>query len=630
MSAITLVRAELARVTSTRLGRAALGAIMLVPVLYGGLYLWGNQDPYANLDKVPAAIVVDDSGTSDAHYGQDVADELIDDGTFGWVIVNSDATAHSGVEDGTYAFALTFPESFSADLTSADSDSPSTAQMVLTTDDTNSYLSTTLAKQAATTARNALASTVAKQASQTLLEAVDQVRTGLVDAGSGASSLADGAASAADGASALASGTSDLSAGAVSLRDGLDQLEGEVATLPDSTSSLAAGAGQVASGVATAADSASALSAGTAQIASSAPQLRAQIAAAFTAAGVPSSQSAPLLAGLDSLSSAAAQTSAGSSALSSGLGTLTSASAQVATGADRLDSAAADLSSAVSAADAGAVGLADGAAQLQSGAASLSDGTAQLADGSSRLDSSLANGVAQVPATTAGDRATTAAAIADPVEVEQVAITEAQNYGAGLAPFFITLAAWIGIYAIFLIIRPLSREALTAARRPIRTALAGWLTPAMLGAVEMVIVFLVATLGLHLEPANAVGLLGFMLLVSLTFAAIVLALNVWLGGAGQFVALILMIVQLVTAGGTFPWQTLPAPLAALHSALPMSYSVSGIRQLLYGGTSQAVLAAVVPLVLWLVGALVVVVVGAAKQATFRTLGNLQPSPIGGN
>ena len=44
-----------------------------------------------------------------------------------------------------------------------------------------------------------------------------------------------------------------------------------------------------------------------------------------------------------------------------------------------------------------------------------------------------------------------------------------------------------------------------------------------------------------------------------------------------------MLVQLVSAGGTFPWQTIPTPLWGLHHVLPMSYSVDGLRHLLYGG-----------------------------------------------
>ena len=33
----------------------AFVALMTVPLLYGGMYLWGNLDPYGNLKHVPAA-----------------------------------------------------------------------------------------------------------------------------------------------------------------------------------------------------------------------------------------------------------------------------------------------------------------------------------------------------------------------------------------------------------------------------------------------------------------------------------------------------------------------------------------------------------------------------------------------
>ena len=76
------------------------------------------------------------------------------------------------------------------------------------------------------------------------------------------------------------------------------------------------------------------------------------------------------------------------------------------------------------------------------------------------------------------------------------------------------------------------------------------------------------------------------MLVSVTFIAIVHALNAWLGPAGQFLGLALMVVQLVTAGGTFPWQTIPVPLHGVHHVLPMTYAVDGLRQLMYGGLSS--------------------------------------------
>ena len=63
MKVFRMVRAELDRLTATVMSRVALAALLLVPVLYGGLYLWANQDPYAGLDRVPVALVVADTGT---------------------------------------------------------------------------------------------------------------------------------------------------------------------------------------------------------------------------------------------------------------------------------------------------------------------------------------------------------------------------------------------------------------------------------------------------------------------------------------------------------------------------------------------------------------------------------------
>ena len=119
-----------------------------------------------------------------------------------------------------------------------------------------------------------------------------------------------------------------------------------------------------------------------------------------------------------------------------------------------------------------------------------------------------------------------------------------------------------------------------------------------------------------------------MLLASMTFAAIILALNVWLGSVGQFLGLILMVLQLVVAGGTFPWQTLPEPLTSLHHLLPMSFAVDGLRQLMYGGDlSQAGTDAIV-LVCVLLGALVLTSIGVGRMMRSRTMRDLRPSLIG--
>ncbi len=40
----------------------SLAAILFVPIIYAGMFLWSFWDPYGKLDKVPVAIVNQDVG----------------------------------------------------------------------------------------------------------------------------------------------------------------------------------------------------------------------------------------------------------------------------------------------------------------------------------------------------------------------------------------------------------------------------------------------------------------------------------------------------------------------------------------------------------------------------------------
>ncbi len=53
MTAVRMALSELRRLTAGRLPKLAVVALLLVPLLYGGLYLYANHDPCGRLDKVP-------------------------------------------------------------------------------------------------------------------------------------------------------------------------------------------------------------------------------------------------------------------------------------------------------------------------------------------------------------------------------------------------------------------------------------------------------------------------------------------------------------------------------------------------------------------------------------------------
>ncbi|WP_241981212.1 YhgE/Pip domain-containing protein [Cryobacterium algoritolerans] len=734
MKIFAMVRAELARLTATVMSRIALMALLLVPVLYGGLYLWANQDPYAGLNRVPVALVVADTGapvtgTSSAdtahNYGDEVATQLVDDGTFQWHRVSA-ATARAGVADARYDFSVTIPADFSTAIASSAGSNPRQATITLTTNDTNSYLASTIGNQAAKTLREAIVAKVNKQAADRLLIGLSDVRANLVTAAAGAGRVTDGAASAgngsvslADGAGRLADGAGVLATGLGRLASGTGQVADAAAALSVGTGALATGTGQVADGAAQVAGGTTALSAGTVDLATGtgqvadgaaqvaagtqsladgAPALKAATGQAGTAlantgasltaarsairtrletAGLSPEQIQAVLAELDpvttglgtggaivtgidgqvgllvdssaALSAGAAQTAAGASAAATGATTVRDKTALLAAGADKtsagaaqsatgarsaangaagLATGAADVRDGASSASAGANAASAGASSLSSGAATLRDGLGVLQTGAGTLRDGLANGVTSIPDSTPEARTLQGSTIADPVALETAAVTSAGTYGAGLAPFFASLAGWIGIYALFLIVKPVSRRAITALHSPLKITLAGWLTPGLLGMVQMAALFAILAGVLKFEVHNPVGTYSMMGLAALAFAAIILALNVWLGSVGQFIGLVLMVIQLVTAGGTFPWQTLPAPLAWLHHVVPMSYAVDGIRQLMYGGNPATAWTDAGVLLLWLAGALTLAAIGVTRMTHFRTLRDLKPSLIG--
>ncbi|NYD74826.1 YhgE/Pip domain-containing protein [Leifsonia soli] len=612
-----MIAAEFRRLTASPMSIVALIALMCVPVLYGGLYLWANQNPYANLDRIPAAIVVDDAGTTvdgkTVNYGDDVADQLITDGSFQWHRVEKSSAA-SGVDDSKYDFSITFPKDFSSALASASGTAPHRAVVTLTTNDTNSYLASTIGTQAAEKIRTSIVKQVNEQAAKQFLVGLADIRSNLVTAVDGANQLVDGSATAQSGASQLADGTAQLSSGSQELAGKLGELASGAQQVSDGAAQVASGNQQLAAKVDEAAAAAS-------QIAAAAPAAQQDLLNRLAAAGATEAQLAQVKAVLGDLDT---KVQSGNTQIQSAVGQIN----QLSAGAGQVASGASQVASGSQQAAAGASQLASGASTAASGAAQLRDGLTTLHDGTTQLRDGLKSGVDRIPDNSPSLQKKQASTIADPVNLKNDSITSAGTYGAGLAPFFVALAAWIGIYALFLIVKPVSRRAITALHSPIKITLAGWLTPGLLGAIQMIGLFAIVSGALGFRIDNPVGMYGLMGLASVTFAAIILALNVWLGSVGQFLGLVLMVLQLVTAGGTFPWQTLPGPLASLHHVLPMSYAVDGIRQLMYGGNPATAWADAGVLALWMLIALLIAAIGVTRMTHFRTLRDLRPSLIG--
>ncbi|WP_141014847.1 YhgE/Pip domain-containing protein [Nocardioides sambongensis] len=640
MNSFRLAATELRRLTAGRLPRVALIALVVLPTLYGGLYLYANHDPYERLGEVPAALVVEDQPVTtddeEIHAGRDLADQLLEQQDFDWHEVDADE-AEAGVESGRYDFALRIPDGFSAALASISELDPDQARLELVTNDANSYLSTTIAGQVATRVRTALAEQVGTQAATSFLIGLSDARSGLQKAADGAGRLRDGLGDAKAGARRLEDGTDELAAGAAEvdggahrLATGLQEIVESTAALPRQSRRLARGARQVAAGDRRIAKVGDRVARASTQVRKAYRTGRGELRRRLRSVGLEPVQVRRVMGVYDDLGPPLRRADRKVQRTSDQLDRLANGSRSVADGAQRLARSAPQLVRGLRqardgaddlAAGTGALGV--GADEVAAGAEELWTGLGTLKQGAGRLSRQLDAGAAQVPDLAAPEQESVADAIASPVRVAESGQTVAGSYGAGLAPFFLGLAAWIGGYALFLIVKPLSRRAIAADQVPLRIALGGWLAPTVIGVLQMSVMLTVVSLVVGIGPANALGTWAFLVLMSGTFIAIVQCLNAWLGTAGQFLGLVLLVLQLITAGGTFPWQTIPSALYPLHHVLPMSYALDGLRQLMYGGLDALVLGDIAVLAAWGAGALALTAVAARRQRVW-SVSRIQP------
>ena len=580
MTALRLALTELRRLTSGRLPRLALVAMLFVPTLYGGLYLYANKDPYAGLSRVPAAIVVEDAGTTLANgerlqAGPTVARDLVASRSFDWHEVGR-GEATSGVADGRYDFALIVPRAFSGDLASSTEPTPRQAHLQVATNDANNYIAHTIANQVVAQVTKSVAEQVSSTAANQLL-----LGAAMASAGAGV------AAASGQYIASTTTGTGDL---ATALgQQGFTQ--SQISTILAETARLSGPAAAANAKAAGSSTQVAALSAGATRVAAGAHRLA-------LAAG-------PLQEGIHQAAGGAARLRDGADSLASGVGLLGSGAASIATG----------QRSAL-----------DGVTKLDTGAGQLKAGLGSPSTGASTLHTGLATGRRSIPNPSDAGRKAMARTIGNPVGVTSTSQATAGSYGAGLAPFFLSLALWIGAYVLFLLVKPLSSRALAAGQPSWRIALGGWLPPALFGLGQGVLAFAVVFFGLGIHVEHPAAVLALMSFTSIAFVAILHALVARLGAVGKFLGLVLMVVQLVSAGGTFPWQTLPMPLNALHHVLPMGYAVDGIRRLMYGGSFVPVGGDLAVLSAYLLLALTVSTF-AARRARVWTSARVKPELV---
>lgn len=154
------------------------------------------------------------------------------------------------------------------------------------------------------------------------------------------------------------------------------------------------------------------------------------------------------------------------------------------------------------------------------------------------------------------------------------------TYGFGLAPYFMCIALWAGALVMTFLIKnerhaKHHRTFKTYFGKSIAWVLTGWLQA------------LVLATAITLQGVD-LGMNQWMLFLLAMFISTIFTLTVQgiafsfrYGDFGEFAAVILLVVQLVSASGTFPVDMQAGIFKFLHPIIPFTYSIDALRESMF-------------------------------------------------
>ncbi|HWJ79382.1 MAG TPA: YhgE/Pip domain-containing protein [Niallia sp.] len=690
-----LLKAELSSIFKNRMKLISIIAIIFIPILYAGLYLWAFWDPYGNLEKLPVAVVNEDSGTEmndkKLEIGNDLVENLKDSNEFDFTFVDKEK-AYKGLNNQKYYMIIEIPENFSENATTLLEDNPKKLDLKYVSNPGYNFISSQIGNSAIEKIKAGVSKEVTKTYAESIFENLNEMKDGLQSASSGAEKLKDGTSKVkdgsteiyknletlaekslefsngvnsansgvnelADGANSLNSGLQQLQTaqgslneaagklqggdqsilnGTTQLKDGIASLKSNVPSLIDGTNTLQSGSDTLASGLTEWSGKSAELATGAKQLNEGVVNLQQTIESMMPLlAGLPDENKEQLVNALQqlvdgsdsiasnttALSQAANQLAEGGQNLSSGLTELNKGQEKLQTGVDQLNEGSVKLEDGVkqqvagqeaflegmnkytnefakaakgseelangaqtlltgmNTLSSGSVALSDGTSKLKNGSKDLVEGTDSLLDGSKELSDKLADGADEADAIHSDEK--TYDMIAEPIKVEDSKVSDVPNYGTALAPYFISLGLFVG--ALMLSIVFAFDEPEGKPRSGIRWFLSKTAILMGVGLLQALVASLVLLVFLGIEVQSVPLFILFTILTSIVFFSIIQFFVTLLGNPGRFIAVLIMIFQLITSAGTFPLELIPDVLQFIHKLLPMSYSVAGLRAVISTG-----------------------------------------------
>ncbi len=276
--------------------------------------------------------------------------------------------------------------------------------------------------------------------------------------------------------------------------------------------------------------------------------------------------------GIQGLKSALAEVKKGTTTLKNGTNLLASGTQTLSNGSATLTSGLAKLNSSSNQID-------NAIKTINTGVSSASDGSTQLVDGVQTFKKSINEGME-----TTKEQLKSLDGIEEfgekPINFETEEYGKVDSYGIAFTPLFLCIGLWVGALMAYVVLYYDHDERFGILGITSKNKILQNVIYIAIGAVEGLVTGILLKAGLGYTVENMALYYGASILIGITFMSIIQFLIRNFGDIGKFLALIVLVLQLAAAGGTFPIETIDKGFQAISPYLPMTYSIKLLREIL--------------------------------------------------
>ncbi|RPK28193.1 YhgE/Pip domain-containing protein [Paenibacillus xylanexedens] len=176
-----------------------------------------------------------------------------------------------------------------------------------------------------------------------------------------------------------------------------------------------------------------------------------------------------------------------------------------------------------------------------------------------------------------GDIEEESAFLASPVQIKEQQLYPIPNYGSAMSPFYGVLSLWVGSTLLISLLRA-EAENPEGKFRGYELYLGRLATFLTIGLLQAICVTLGDILILGTYVVDKLWFVLFAMLVSAVFVTITYTLLSVFGNIGKGIAIIFMVFQFSSSGGTFPISMTSPFFQALNPFMPFTYAISLLRE----------------------------------------------------